>query len=373
MLVAKEIASFEEQSGLSFGDTAHRPASSDLSVNNYTKGTAVTLQDINSSDETLTINQSKEISFYVDAIDKKQMKYDAEVTYSQKAAYELSNDMDMNLLKETTNASFYMDAGDVGGSAGTAITVSASNATQVFSTLKALMQTQNIESYDPRCVVVTPLIASQIEQSVVTNGFNTADTALRNGYAGDFLGLKVYVSNNVLHSNVLTTSAIMVAAETVTIGGVVLTAKASGAAATAGDFSIGANQTACLTNLAALINNYNGTAGSTSTFIELSAANRAIFKRLNITATVVAGTIVITTNGKTSYAKASTVSTWGTQQANLLACKKGAIDMVIQMNPEVQRNKVADKSGYNYIILDLYGIKTFQEGKDRMYSVRCVA
>ena len=36
-LVAKEICSFEEQAGLSYGDTVHRPYANDLTVNDYTK------------------------------------------------------------------------------------------------------------------------------------------------------------------------------------------------------------------------------------------------------------------------------------------------------------------------------------------------
>jgi len=40
--------------------------------------------------------------------------------------------------------------------------------------------------------------------------------------------------------------------------------------------------------------------------------------------------------------------------------------MVIQAMPTTQINKVADKTGYNFLTYDLYGIKTFQEGADRM-------
>jgi len=50
----------------------------------------------------------------------------------------------------------------------------------------------------------------------------------------------------------------------------------------------------------------------------------------------------------------------------MLAERRGAIDMVIQKLPTAQINKVEDKLGHNFITYDLYGIKTFQEGKDRM-------
>jgi len=46
------------------------------------------------------------------------------------------------------------------------------------------------------------------------------------------------------------------------------------------------------------------------------------------------------------------------------------IDMVIQQDVTVQQNKVPDKTGYNYLCYDLYGIKTFTEGAVRNMKVK---
>jgi len=35
--------------------------------------------------------------------------------------------------------------------------------------------------------------------------------------------------------------------------------------------------------------------------------------------------------------------------------------MIIQKDVNVQRNKVEDKTGYNFLSWDLYGLKTFTE------------
>jgi len=56
-----------------------------------------------------------------------------------------------------------------------------------------------------------------------------------------------------------------------------------------------------------------------------------------------------------------------------LAEKRGAIDMVIQAMPTTQINKVSDKTGYNFLTYDLYGIKTFSEGADRMVELNVKA
>lgn len=253
MLVAREIASYEEQSGLSYGNTVARPYYSDLSVNNYTRGTAVTFQTLNATEETLVVDQQKEVSFYVDKLDEIQAKYDFRSDRTQHAAYLLSNTIDAKVLAEVANASITFDNSDLGGAAGN-ITVTPSNVVQVFSKLKAKMHQNNIEDTQPWCVVVDPMTAANIEQSFVASGFSTADITLKNGYAGDFLGFKIYVSNNL-------------------------------------------------------------------------PANK------------------------------------------LLACQKGAIDLVVQLEPDVQIVKAPDKSGYNVMVFDLYGVKTFKEGADRMVAV----
>ena len=43
--------------------------------------------------------------------------------------------------------------------------------------------------------------------------------------------------------------------------------------------------------------------------------------------------------------------------------------MVIQKDVEIQKNKEPKKTGYNYIGWDLFGIKTFKEGRERCIDV----
>ncbi len=96
--------------------------------------------------------------------------------------------------------------------------MSTTNAVEVFSKLKAMMNTHSIEGDRPWDVVVDPTTASYIEQQVVAKGFNTADLALKNGFAGDFLGWKVHVSNNILHKTLMTATKNVVADDAVIVG-----------------------------------------------------------------------------------------------------------------------------------------------------------
>ena len=51
----------------------------------------------------------------------------------------------------------------------------------------------------------------------------------------------------------------------------------------------------------------------------------------------------------------------------------GSIDMVIQRDVQVQKNKEPKKTGYNYLCRDLFGVKTFTEGANRMLQAKIAA
>ena len=75
--------------------------------------------------------------------------------------------------------------------------------------------------------------------------------ALKNGYAGNFAGYKVYSSNNVSHSRSISFNTV-VATDAITIAGVTFTF-VSTIGSTAGNVLKGANDAAAMANLAAAI------------------------------------------------------------------------------------------------------------------------
>jgi len=113
-LVAREIANMEERAIMSNGLKVHRPYHSDVRVNNYTKGTAVTVQDVTATDEYLTVDQTRESTVYIDQIDVIQNKYDTANKYTARIAYQLQRDIDGKFLNEIPNASLTLDAADFG-------------------------------------------------------------------------------------------------------------------------------------------------------------------------------------------------------------------------------------------------------------------
>jgi hypothetical protein len=59
-----------------------------------------------------------------------------------------------------------------------------------------------------------------------------------------------------------------------------------------------------------------------------------------------------------------------TSTKHLVFAKKGCIDVVVQSEPLVDEQPVKGRTGKNYLVTDLYGIKTFNTGKSQMVDVQ---
>ena len=359
-LIAREIASMEEQATLRDGDMVHRPYYSDVVVNNYTKGVDVTVQDVSATDEYLVVNKSKEATVYIDEIDVKQNKYDAANKYIDRMTYALKKDIDGAFLQEVLNAEYTMDDGDMWGTAGNPVTVSVANVFKLFTLTEAKMNANDIEDTKPWFFVITPDVKANIQQTNLVNGFNQADAALRGtlkgmGYLGTWGNFNIFVSNNVAHSNLVTVSS-LAASDTLTINGVTITFKATPAAA--GE---------CKPTAAALIGMINGVMATAGDYVEFDAADRAKLLSVNASAIANGSDVEIVTAGSVAYAQ-SGVTLWG-EIAHCWAGQYGCTDMVIQKDVAVQKNKEPKKTGYNYLCWTLYGIKTFTEGAKRCIKV----
>ena len=363
-LVATQICSFEEQPDLKYGDRIHRPYPNDLVVNDYTKYTDTTQQDLIGTDEYLDIDQSKEISFAIDEVDWIQNKYDLENSYVERAAYRLSNDIDGSVLGEVVNANVTCDGSDIGSSG--AISLSTSNCLNAIMTAWAKLTANGCEMDKTWALVVSPKTASIIAQTVAQDWFSLADLALKNGYAGNFAGYKVYSSNNVFHKRTISFSTV-VATDAITVAGVTFTFVSS-IGSTAGNVLKGANDAAALANLAAAI---NGGSGAGTNYIEVSAADRAKLK--NARAHLDGTTGVLTTAGAVVVSTDDTTITVGNAEEHAILCRPGAIDLIMQQNIDVRKTPLPKQKADYYIISCLYGKKTFTEGKNRMVDIKIAA
>lgn len=197
-LVAAEVADTKFKETLKKGDTVHFPYWSELSVTDYDPGTAITgFEDITGTDETLIVDKKKIVRWYVDDIEELQSNYQYSMTLADDAAYQLRDNIDTAVLLNVTGAASAVDDGDLGGTSGSAITATSANVIDVYVQARKKLRQMNVEESGDWISVVTPTFASLIERKTSETGFSVADASLRNGFAGSFLGFKVYVSNNM--------------------------------------------------------------------------------------------------------------------------------------------------------------------------------
>lgn len=206
---------------------------------------------------------------------------------------------------------------------------------------------------------------SAIELNAIKDGFNLADSTLKNGYAGGFLGIGCYKNNNLPHTTKLNKDPAN--GDTITINGVKITFKTT--PSTAGDVKVGSN-------LAESVENANkvllGATENSSTGHALTEENRKKVKRVR-------AKLIMGKDGKAhvfSSGKASVVLTgFASEKTYVYAMigQKRTIDCVIQEMPEIQQNKAELRKGFFYLATDLFGVKSFKEGRERMLKFKMEA
>ena len=363
--VFKALANYEERAGLSNGDTVHRPYRSTMRVRDYTKGTAVTIGDISSTDESLAVNTTKVVAFYVDDLDDLQNKYATVNTFAYDAGIELWNFIDGQFLGQYTTAVSTITDTDIGGAATGAAIVSVATIPKLFSAAAKKLDRQNI-GREKRFAVISPTIHQLLVERMDGKDSALGDSTGMNGHIGKYMGFELYLSNALTFTATWTPANNPSDADTVTINGVVFTFKTT--PVLAGAVDIGGTTADTLANLVLAING-TGTPGST-TYIVLSDANQKTLEGTVAAENDTTLTIVYNGGSESVVAASETADPWSLQVTHQLFGEKGATDLVIQKEPNVNFKEVPDKLGKNVLPWTLYGIKTFREGTLALVDVQ---
>lgn len=198
-LVARDIA--KELSIPDGNDTINYPYGNDLTAGDYTPNStsgAVASTDITGVNEQLVVSTAKYVSFKVDKVQRTAVFYNLENFYKDRAVKALAKAIDSAILAEYANAGSYIDAGDIGGTAGTSITPTTSNILDIFAQIKVKLAENELEDEGDLFMVMDPFYyATVLEKYMATNGFAVQDKAVVNGYKGRVLNFDIYTSTNL--------------------------------------------------------------------------------------------------------------------------------------------------------------------------------
>ena len=367
--VAVAIADVSAKGQMSKGDTFNKPYRSSNSVQTYTRGASITIDDKTDTQEQLSITSQYATGFYIDDMDTIQSNYDLIAQYAKDDADLLNIQIDGDVLGEYSNAVSSVDAGDVGGAAGSPIVLTTSNVSAVFGAAHSKLAKQNVALKGKFAV-----LSAEFENIMVQYGAgrdtNSGDSIQNNGFIGRFYGFDLYTSNNLTGEVVVTIDTEPTAADTLVLDGISFQFVASPSAP--GDIDLSATVDTTVGYLVNLINNPSTTS---ATQIALSAEDARKVSR-NWVATQDAGNDTVTVVAKgVGRLVASETFTAGTNvvskeiQHNLMGTK-GGISLVVQKAPMPKVKDVETKMGSNILNAILYGIKTFNDGAKRLVDVQ---
>lgn len=375
-LVAMELATMKV---IADGTVLNIPRLAFQSVGSYTKYTNVTVGDLTTANDTLTIDTTSMISFAIDKIDIGDNFISILPKATANAGYKLRQSIDGNFLNQYSSATNVYNTNGLNGAAGAPValvTGASQNLSAVFgdSLAKLINDGADINSI---ALVVDPFVLNVINTLGLESGFQVADQAyadrVARGFKGRFLGMEVYLATNLTSTVVLDIATTPTDADTVTVAGVTFTFKTT-LGATAGNVLIGGSADVAATNLAGLI---NAPSVTDSNGVALSAANIAKFAGF-ISAVATNGSDIVTITSKQGRMfPTSTMNAAANDfQAEIIHCimmEKGSIWMALRNNVTVDAREEPLKLVTNYLIYTRYGIDTPQEGKDRMVDLQIQA
>ncbi len=373
VLVGKKIATTRLQSGLKYGMSVDR-ARYDISgvrVRAVTTNVDRTIDPITDTRETMTIDRKFGTTFPLSRYEEVQAgPLNPGAVIGAKVAHKLAEYVDADILTETRNAFADFDNGDLTTtvSSGTGITLNSTTVPQLVTRAPAKLGRNNQTLVD-LCFVIDNYGAADLSQYLLGKNIDLAGSVYRNGYTGTVSNAEVYVSENLTGEATLLSAGTFSNNDTVTIGGVVFTAVSS-IGSTAGNFLIGANAAASITNLTGLINSPSTTS---STQVALSAADQiTITDTLRLTATATSATVMTIVgkgSGRLVLSEAATNWSWSTNILHAYFGKKGAIDVVIQEEVDMEMRDEPKQRTKNVMSDILYGVQTFTDGKQMFLDV----
>lgn len=368
--IFRSLGNFEEKATLYDGQEVDRPYRSNIVAENYTKGTALTAQDLTATSDKLTVNKIKAMLFYVDNVDKIQNKYSAVNLWADEAAQRLANIIDGEFLYEALSASDTIDDGDIGGTAGNGITLTTSNILNVFGKTNRKLDVLNVPQSE-RFMAISPQFRDVLWQYISGKESLLGDKTGEYGNLGTYAGFTLYLTNNLTASAIWTPVDQPTDAATITINGVTMQLVTT-LGTTAGNVLVETSTAVTIDNIVAYIN--SGGAGVANKSVAHTAANQRIMQNW----VAVDGTTYVEVRAKgASYmtvASSEALDLWTTtkQIQHILAGRKKAIDCVIQKEPSVEMASTvsAGKSGMNVLPLALFGVKTFYQGTYEILDVQ---
>lgn len=265
-------------------------------------------------------------------------------------------------------------------SAGTPITLSATNPDDVAATVTQVLQEANAYGGGTPFIMMSPKSAKWFNLYSMNAGFEVSDNSLRDGLfrinRGFLFGLDTVVTNEVPRSRELTLSGTVTANDTLafTVGGSTVTFTFVASPAAAGDVDVEASAEAQIDTLVEAINANSGQGANTNAgteYIMLSAANQRILKNAGVRATKVSASVIkITTFKYVTITESMGNTTAGTYTENIIAGMRGAPVIALPgAGLAVEEKPVTGFNGIELMTAQQHDAHVFYKNRDKLVRV----
>jgi hypothetical protein len=357
------------------GDTGNRPILSHPTRATYTPGTDLGDTPLTASNEQLTVTTWSASSVVVDDTEKIQNFYAAGRQAARDMMKMHNNVIEQAVLAEVSNSRHTVDAGNVGGSAGSSIDLSTGIVKQIFTAANTKLDMIDSSRKDRIAIVGTHLLET-MQLADAGRQTRLGDEVSANGVVGPWFNWTIVYNNNLPYTAVLSMATQPTDGDTITIAGVTVTLHSTLPAAAGVDIRTNVDTTR--TFLRDLINYGNGTGGTVAgtagtDFTDVSSEDRFLWQKRGLLAVDSAGgdTLTITGFGDITVAETLTdaTDTWTSARQDSLFLVKGAIDLVVQIPPKVEVTRVEKQFADRVKSMVGYGKKTFADGARKMVKV----
>jgi hypothetical protein len=413
----KAIADESIKPNLEKGQVYHRTYDSDFVVEDMGGDGGYNNQAWTDSDETITINFEKDVSFYIKKLDKFQAQLPLQVKKARKAMNNLFLQLDSDVFGAAfQGAGSLVDDGVLGGTPGNAINLNVGNVMAVCSASEMNLRLNNV-IYDPTAqytgdfkldrqntmpvAVISAQFYNILLQFLGGKTTELGDNVSNSGYVGKYFGFNLYVSNNLPWTGQLALPVNPTAGDTITfLNGVVnkiggtpvpqaITFTFQTTPVLAGDVVIGTTAADTIANLVNVFNAPYTLIPNTATtgYVPYAAGNLTTTQKkffVGLSSTSNGTNILVQANGQgnvpVSQSMTAPSDIWTlTQQKqhNIFAVTK-SISVVIQYGPylEILQSNPAQNSGnsgrvgWDFVTWMAYGIKVFNDQTPQLVDVQ---
>lgn len=323
---------------------------SDTSVGTLGTDNSYTISSKTVTDETLTVNQTPDVANFLKATDRIQDHRPTQEKWAQKQMNKVFIWLDGQILGAMqAAAASTLDAGDFGGSAGTPVTISSSNAPAIYTAARRKLKNQNVmynrnKKYTGNIKLdnfgdlmpVAAIPAELEEQLLQAIGFkpgDLGDQVLKNGYMDLLFGFNTFTSNNLPSTATYTQTATPTNTDTVVIGGVTFTF-VTGSPTNAGDVLAITSASVSMQYLKAAINApYTFVDGYFKNFTFGTAATDSILGMISATGSGAALVIKVLGNSAISWTATGSGMAITLKAVHALFGTSKSIAVVLQREP----------------------------------------